>query len=82
MDKTKSHIANAFEADTYIPKKPNLFIKGAHLRDFAMKVAADVPNGEYRAECTVHVTDGYARITSNIEIDTSETPGGTWGKVE
>lgn len=82
MDKTKSHIANAFEADTYIPKKPNLFIKGAHLRDFAMKVAADVPNGEYRAECTVVVADGYARITSNIEIDTVGHPGGIHGNAK
>lgn len=82
MDTTKSHIANAFETDTYIPKKPNLHIQGAMLRDFAMKVNADIPNGEYRSECTVLVKDGYARIISNIEIDTAGYPGGKYGKAE
>ena len=78
----KTHIANAFEPDTYIPKKPDTFLKGAHLHDFAMKVAEGVPDGEYNTECVVLVTDGYARITSDLLIDISHLPGGSWSRVK
>jgi hypothetical protein len=75
----KSHIANALEPNTYVPKLPDIRLAGAHLRDFAMKVDAAIPNGTYDATCKVLVSDGFARIVSNLDIDTSHLPGGTYG---